>query len=129
MDISSAPPAPKAIQRADYQPPEWLVPEVTLSFNLGIEQTKVVATLKVKRNAASQVLRLSGDGIAAEAVLVDGQPTNAWRMASDRVVNAATLPAARSKPWSAHRKNQLPPQATSPCTRPKPGTLRATCLR
>jgi aminopeptidase N len=83
MDISSAPPAPKVIQRAEYQPPEWLVPEVTLSFNLGIEQTKVVATLKVKRNAASQVLRLSGDAIAAEAVLVDGQPTNAWRMDGD----------------------------------------------
>jgi aminopeptidase N len=80
MDISSAPPAPTVIQRADYRPPDWLVPEVTLSFNLGIEQTKVVATLKVRRNAASQVLRLNGDGIAAEAVLVDGQPTNAWRM-------------------------------------------------
>ncbi len=83
MDISSAPPAPKVIQRADYQPPDWLVPEVTLSFNLGIEQTKVVATLKVRRKAASQVLRLNGDGIAAEAVLVDGQPTNAWRMDGD----------------------------------------------
>ncbi|MEY4953776.1 MAG: aminopeptidase [Pseudomonadota bacterium] len=83
MDISSAPPAPKVIQRADYQPPEWLVPEVTLAFNLGIEQTRVVATLKVMRNAASQVLRLNGDGIAAEAVLVDGQPTNAWRMDGD----------------------------------------------
>ncbi len=83
MNISSPPPAPKVIQRADYQPPEWLVPEVTLAFSLGIEQTKVVATLKVKRNAASQVLRLNGDGIAAEGVLVDGQPTNAWRMDGD----------------------------------------------
>ena len=83
MDISAAPPAPKIIHREDYQPPEWLVPEVTLAFNLGIEQTKVVATLKVKQNAQSQVLRLNGDGIAAEAVLVDGQPTNAWRMDGD----------------------------------------------
>ena len=83
MDISAAPPAPKIIHREDYRPPEWLVPEVTLAFNLGIEQTKVVATLKVKQNAQSQVLRLNGDGIAAEAVLVDGQPTNAWRMDGD----------------------------------------------
>ena len=80
MDISSTPPAPKVIHRADYQPPEWLVPEVTLAFNLGIEQTRVVATLKVRRNSSSQVLRLNGDGIAAEKVLVDGQPSNAWRM-------------------------------------------------
>ncbi|MBA4161837.1 MAG: aminopeptidase N [Novosphingobium sp.] len=83
MDISSAPPAPQVIHRADYQPPEWLVPEVTLAFNLGIEQTKVVATLKVQRNGHSQTLRLNGDGIAAEAVLVDGQPANAWRMDGD----------------------------------------------
>jgi aminopeptidase N len=83
MDISSPPPAPKVIHRADYQPPEWLVPEVKLAFNLGIEQTRVVATLTVRRNAASQVLRLNGDGIAATSVLVDGQPTNAWRMDGD----------------------------------------------
>jgi len=83
MDISSPPPAPQVIHRADYQPPLWLVPEVTLAFNLGIEQTRVVATLKVQRNGQSQTLRLNGDGIAAEAVLVDGQPTNAWRMDGD----------------------------------------------
>jgi len=83
MDISSPPPAPQVIHRADYQPPAWLVPEVTLAFNLGIEQTRVVATLKVQRNGQNQTLRLNGDGIAAEAVLVDGQPTNAWRMDGD----------------------------------------------
>ncbi|MBS3929046.1 MAG: aminopeptidase N [Sphingomonadales bacterium] len=83
MDISSPPPAPQVIHRADYQPPLWLVPEVTLAFNLGIEQTRVVATLKVQRNGQSQTLRLNGDGIAATSVLVDGQPTNAWRMDGD----------------------------------------------
>ncbi|MEQ1499337.1 MAG: aminopeptidase N [Novosphingobium sp.] len=80
MDISSTPPAPTVIHRADYQPPAWLVPEVTLAFNLGLEQTKVLATLKVRRGGASQTLRLNGDGISAEAVQVDGQPSNSWRM-------------------------------------------------
>ena len=80
MDISSNPPAPQVIHRADYQPPEWLVPEVALSFSLGLEQTRVVATLQVRRNGTCQTLRLNGDGLTAEAVLVDGQPTNAWRM-------------------------------------------------
>ncbi|WP_309623554.1 aminopeptidase N [Novosphingobium sp.] len=81
MNLSLAlPPAPTVIHRADYQPPAWLVPEVTLTFNLGVEQTRVVAALKVRRNGQSQTLRLNGDGIAAEAVLVDGQPTNDWRM-------------------------------------------------
>ena len=84
MDASSTPPAtqaaPQVIHRADYQPPAWLVPEVRLAFTLGIEQTAVVATLQVRRNGTDQTLRLNGDGITAEAVLVDGQPSNAWRM-------------------------------------------------
>ncbi|MBN8500960.1 MAG: aminopeptidase N [Sphingomonadales bacterium] len=80
MNIASTPPAPTVIHRADYRPPEWLVPEVTLAFNLGLEETRVVATLKVKRNADNPVLRLLGDGLTAEDVLVDGEPHNAWRM-------------------------------------------------
>ena len=81
MDAISAPPAaPPVIRREDYQPPAWLVPETTLAFDLRIEQTRVVAKLKVRRNGADQTLRLKGDGIAAEAVLVDGEPSNAWRM-------------------------------------------------
>jgi len=81
MDAISAPPAaPPMIRREDYQPPAWLVPEIALAFNLGLEQTRVVATLKVRRNGNDQTLRLNGDGIAAEAVMVDGQPSSAWRM-------------------------------------------------
>ena len=80
MDAISAPPAaPPMIRREDYQPPAWLVPEIALAFNLGLEQTRVVATLKVRRNGNDQTLRLNGDGIAAEAVLVDGEPSSAWR--------------------------------------------------
>ena len=83
---ADAPPAavhhhgPKVIRRADYQPPEWLVPEVTLDFALGIAATTVTARLAVRRNAGSQVLRLNGDGLIPTSVLVDGTPTNAWRM-------------------------------------------------
>ncbi len=81
MDAISAPPvAPPVIRREEYQPPAWLVPETALAFTLGIEQAQVIATLKVHRNGADQTLRLNGDGIAAEAVLVDGEPSTAWRM-------------------------------------------------
>ena len=78
--ISAPPAAPPMIRREDYQPPAWLVPEIALAFNLGLEQTRVVATLKVRRNGNDQTLRLNGDGIAAEAVMVDGEPSSAWRM-------------------------------------------------
>lgn len=90
MDISSAPPAPTVIHRQDYQPPAWLVPEVTLAFALGIERTEVLATLKVRRASQSQTLRLHGDGIAADSVLVDGQPASDWRMdGADLLVDLA----------------------------------------
>ena len=78
--LNTPPVAPKVILRADYQPPEWLVPEVKLAFTLGVDATRVVAMLKVQRNGADQTLRLNGDGLTAQTVLIDGVPCNAWRM-------------------------------------------------
>ena len=84
MDITVSPAAPPPIiRREDYRPPEWLVPEVALAFELGLESTQVTAMLDVRRNPAgsgSATLRLHGDGLAAQAVLVDGQPAGGWRM-------------------------------------------------
>ena len=111
MDASLSTPiaTPKVILRADYQPPEWLVPEVKLAFNLGLAETRVVAMLKVQRNGDSQALRLNGDGLTAQTVLVDGVPSNSWRMdgadllidlpgAAHEVTVATTLnPAANSQ--------------------------------
>ena len=111
--------APPVIRREAYQPPEWLVPEVALSFNLGLEQTKVVATLKVRRNGQSQTLRLRGDGLSAEAVLVDGKPSNAWRMdgddllidlpgeAHDVAIATAINPAANSQLMGLYASNGM----------------------
>ncbi len=84
MNIIATPEAsPPVIRREDYRPPEWLVPEVSLSFALGLDQTQVTARLSVRRNPAgsgSATLRLNGDGIAARVVLVDGKASNDWRM-------------------------------------------------
>ena len=111
--------APPVIRREAYQPPEWLVPEVALSFNLGLEHTKVVATLKVRRNGQSQTLRLRGDGLSAEAVLVDGNPSNAWRMdgddllidlpgeAHDVAIATAINPAANSQLMGLYASNGM----------------------
>ena len=50
-----APPSPThvAIRREDYRPPDWLVPEIRLDFDLGPEATRVRATLEVDRNGAA----------------------------------------------------------------------------
>ncbi|MEO5586066.1 MAG: M1 family aminopeptidase, partial [Novosphingobium sp.] len=79
-DAASPPSAPLVIRREDYQPPAWLVPEVALDFALGVDETRVISRLQVRRNGAVSTLRLNGDGIVARAVHVDGQAVNDWRM-------------------------------------------------
>jgi len=80
LSTQSAPPA--VILREDYRPPAWLVPEVELDFRLGLEETKVRATLRVRRNPeapADAVIRLKGDGLEALLVEVDDVVRNDWR--------------------------------------------------
>lgn len=86
-DAAPPPHAPAVIRREDYRPPAWLVPEIALDFTLGIDATRIVSTLQVKRNPANQAsggdnptLRLNGDGLAALSVEVDGRAANDWRM-------------------------------------------------
>lgn len=79
-DAAPAPAAPAVIRREDYLPPQWLVPEVALDFALGVDDTRVVSKLQVRRNGHSQTLRLNGDGLAVRGVQVDGQAINDWRM-------------------------------------------------
>ena len=80
--IAEAPPSPThvAIRREDYRPPDWLVPEIGLDFDLGTETTRVRAALRVERNGAHErPLRLDGDEIELVSVSVDGQPAG-YRM-------------------------------------------------
>jgi len=73
LDAQNAVAAPAAIRREDYRPPEWLVPELSLDFDLGAEKTIVRATLQVARNGGHRApLRLDGDAIAPLSVKVDG---------------------------------------------------------
>jgi aminopeptidase N len=73
LDAQNAVAAPAAIRREDYRPPEWLVPELSLDFELGAEKTVVRATLEVARNGVHDApLRLEGEGIAPVAVKADG---------------------------------------------------------
>ena len=95
-DAAPAPAEPPVILREDYAPYPWLVPETKLAFNLGVEQTRVVATLSVERNPAAeatQELRLNGDGLSADQVMVDGAEVNSWVMDGPDLV--ITLPGER----------------------------------
>jgi aminopeptidase N len=86
--ITEAPPSPThvAIHREDYQPPDWLVPEIRLDFNLDAARTRVRAVLSVQRNGDhDRPLRLDGDGLKLLSVKVDtGDPD--WRLQGDDLV-------------------------------------------
>jgi aminopeptidase N len=80
-----APPSPThvAIRREDYRPPDWLVPEIHLDFDLGANRTRVRATLNVERNGDhGRPLRLDGDGLKLVSVNAEGE----WRMEGPQLV-------------------------------------------
>ncbi|MES2119591.1 MAG: aminopeptidase N [Pseudomonadota bacterium] len=116
-----APPSPThvAIRREDYCPPDWLVPEIKLDFDLGAERTLVRATLSVERNGEhDRPLRLDGDEIEPVSVKVDGSDAN-WRMdgpalvidiAGDRATvetEVAISPAANTKLMGLYASNGM----------------------
>ena len=79
------PPSPNhvAIRREDYRPPDWLVPEIHLDFDLGLERTRVRATLEVTRNGNhDRPLKLDGDGLNLLSVKADAE----WRMEDPALV-------------------------------------------
>ena len=83
-----APPSPQhtEFRREDYRPPDWLVPNIHLSFDLDLEQTRVRTTLQVERNGDhDRPLRLDGDELTAINVRVDGEDAE-WRMDGPAVV-------------------------------------------
>jgi aminopeptidase N len=116
-----APPSPThvEIRREDYRPPDWLVPEISLDFDLGAETTRVRATLSVERNGAhDRLLRLDGDEIQLVSVTVDGQsaehrldgPALVINIAGDRatVETVVTIhPAANTRLMGLYASNGM----------------------
>jgi aminopeptidase N len=102
-------PAHNAVRREDYRPPDWLVPEIALEFELDPDRTRVRATLGVIRNGShDRPLRLDGDELTPLSVMVDGGEAR-WSMDGPALVvtidgDSATVetlvelaPAANSK--------------------------------
>jgi len=76
LDAQNAAAVPPAtIHREDYQPPDWLVPEISLDFDLAPERTTVKAVLRVERNGShDEPLRLDGEALTLIGLSVDGAP-------------------------------------------------------
>ena len=87
-------PPPRTVRRADYRPPDWLVPEVRLDFDLAPERTLVRARLTVTRNGAhDRPLVLDAQDVELLEVTVDGVPHSA-RLADERLTLALPGDAA-----------------------------------
>src|SRR5689334_21034757 len=85
---AEAPPSPAhaTIRREDYRPPDWLVPELELEFDLGTERTVVRATLSVERNGEhARPLRLDGSELKLLSVKVDGNDGK-WRLEAEQLI-------------------------------------------
>ncbi|QDC38494.1 aminopeptidase N [Sphingobium fuliginis] len=90
-DNSSSLTVPHIVRREDYRPPDWLVPDIALDFDLDAAATRVHATLSVTRNGDhDRPLKLDGDGLLPLEIRVDGNPIAAdqWSMDSGALVIA-----------------------------------------
>ncbi|GAB5348855.1 aminopeptidase N [Alteriqipengyuania sp. 357] len=88
-DAAPEPHEPAVIRREDYAPFAWRVPAIRLAFDLGIETTRVEATLDVEPNPdaeASDEIRLDGDGLVLESVHVDGAECTDWRREGEALI-------------------------------------------
>jgi len=76
LDVqATASAAPAIIRREDYRPPDWLVPDIALEFELDPARTIVKAKLTVERNGTHmEPLCLDGEGLELLSLSVDGKP-------------------------------------------------------
>src|SRR5579884_1799113 len=94
-DAETAPEAPPSpthltIRREDYRPPDWLVPEISLDFDLRTETTRVRARLLVERNGMHErPLCLDGDDLELVSATLDGKSANARIDGSRLVIDIA----------------------------------------
>ncbi len=105
--------APRAVHRADYRVPDFLVDTVDLTFALDPAATLVTSRLAMRRNPASTEraapLRLDGEALTLVSARLDGQALDASRYALEpgALVDRRTCPTAscwRSRRGSRRRR-------------------------
>ncbi|MEN8178796.1 MAG: aminopeptidase N [Pseudomonadota bacterium] len=77
---------PKTIYLKDYQPPEYLVESIDLTFHLHERQTQVISRLEIVRNPNASggggALSLDGEQLELQSIRLDGRdlPDDAYRL-------------------------------------------------
>ena len=79
MADSRTTPQLAAVRLAEYQPPDWLVPEIELDFRLDARRTIVKARLQLRRNGQhGRPLVLDGHGLETLAIRLNGADCRQW---------------------------------------------------
>src|SRR5579872_3081276 len=74
---------PRAIQLKNYSAPDFRIPELSLTFALDPDVTRVTATAHFVRTRAGAPLVLNGEHMKLLSVRLDGKPLPTSRYASD----------------------------------------------
>ncbi len=75
---------PHAKYRKDYQSPEFYISHIDLEFDLGINQTRVIATSQVHRNQSNATqLHLDGEGLILKRVEIEGVNWTDYQISSE----------------------------------------------
>ncbi|WP_445371921.1 aminopeptidase N [Methylomonas sp. HW2-6] len=108
--------SPQTVYLKDYTPPEYLIDQVELDFDLDDQRTKVRAKMSVRRNpqslADSVALKLWGEELQLLSIAVDGRPLNA----SEYLVGDEALilhEAPQDRPFDILIENLINPQANT----------------
>ncbi len=67
---------PDTIYLKDYTPPQYWIDTISLKFELGDDQTRLVSEMEIYRNEDLQgphILQLDGEGLELGAILLDGK--------------------------------------------------------
>ena len=107
----SFPLAPHIVRREEYRPPDWLVPDIALDFDLDAAATQVRATLSVTRNGDhDRPLKLDGDGLLPLEIKVDGEPLTPgqWSLEAGELIIPLSGPAHQ-----VETKVEISPQGNS----------------
>jgi aminopeptidase N len=92
MNDSTEPRSAAIVRLADYRPPAWRVERIELTFDLGIDETRVAARLQLRRER-DEPLRLDGEDLDLLEIVLDGRALGASDYALD--ASGVTVPGAR----------------------------------
>lgn len=86
----------RRIFRSDYRAPEFLVDQVELDFDLGLEKTIVQSKLHLRRNQAEvsskgAPLSLNGVGLVTKGLMLDGKPLGPDQYDIDEAAGTLTI--------------------------------------